>query len=288
LVLIAPWLIFFGLFAAGIYLNLAVILFLLVASTIIYIYLGNRLRLLKTNQIIEPKVNQAVSQSVTPLEIQAAVTAIVPDVMPIPEEDLKVIQSIFGIDTFFATETISFQEGAIFKGNLRGDPDIVHSRLTQKLSNNFGDKYRLFLVEGTEEKPVVIILPKTNDPSPATLAQKNLSLVLLVATIVTSLEAAGILLGFDLFSNWQRYREAIPLSLGLWSVLIAHEIGHLIIAKRHNVRLSLPYFLPTWQIGSFGAITRFESLLPNRSVLFDIAFAGPALGGLVSLIKVQF
>ena len=284
LALIAPWLIFFGLFAAGIELNLAVILFLLVASTIIYIYLGNRLRLLKTNQIIEPKVNPAVSQSVTPLETPAAVTAIVPDVMPISEQDLKVIQSIFGIDTFFATETISFQEGAIFKGNLRGEPDSVHSRLTQKLSNHFGDKYRLFLVEGTEEKPVVIILPKTNDPSPATLAQKNLALVLLVATIVTSLEAAGILLGFDLFSNWQRYREAIPLSLGLWSVLIAHEIGHLIIAKRHNVRLSLPYFLPTWQIGSFGAITRFESLLPNRSVLFDIAFAGPALGGLVSLI----
>jgi hypothetical protein len=71
-VLIAPWLIFFGLFAAGIYLNLAVILFLLVASTIIYIYLGNRLRLLKTNQIIEPKVNPAVSQSVTPLETPAA------------------------------------------------------------------------------------------------------------------------------------------------------------------------------------------------------------------------
>ncbi|MFM7907413.1 MAG: site-2 protease family protein [Microcystis sp.] len=284
LVLIAPWLIFFGLFAAGIELNLAVILFLLVASTIIYIYLGNRLRLLKTNQIIEPKVNPAVSQSITPPETPAAVTAIVPDVMPISEQDLKVIQSIFGIDTFFATETISFQEGAIFKGNLRGEPDIVHSRLTQKLSNHFGDKYRLFLVEGTEEKPVVIILPKTNDPSAATLAQKNLALVLLVATIVTSLEAAGILLGFDLFSNWQRYREAIPLSLGLWSVLIAHEIGHLIIAKRHNVRLSLPYFLPTWQIGSFGAITRFESLLPNRSVLFDIAFAGPALGGLVSLI----
>ncbi|MFM7714431.1 MAG: hypothetical protein ACKO7A_17505, partial [Microcystis sp.] len=118
--------------------------------------------------------------------------AIVPDVMPISEQDLKVIQSIFGIDTFFATETISFQEGAIFKGNLRGEPDLVHSRLTQKLSNHFGDKYRLFLVEGTEEKPVVIILPKTNDPSPATLAQKNLSLVLLVATIVTSLEAAGI------------------------------------------------------------------------------------------------
>jgi membrane-associated protease RseP (regulator of RpoE activity) len=42
-------------------------------------------------------------------------------------------------------------------------------------------------------------------------------------------------------------------------------------------------FLPAWQIGSFGALTRFESLLPNRSTLFDIAFAGPAAGGLASL-----
>jgi membrane-associated protease RseP (regulator of RpoE activity) len=41
--------------------------------------------------------------------------------------------------------------------------------------------------------------------------------------------------------------------------------------------------LPTWQIGSFGAITRFESLWANRTVLFDISLAGPALGGLVSL-----
>jgi membrane-associated protease RseP (regulator of RpoE activity) len=283
-VLMAPWLIFFGLFAAGIYLNLAVILFLLVASTIAYIYLGNRLRVIRANQVVEAKVNPSVSESASPPETTENVTAIVPDVIPIPEQDLKVIQSIFGIDTFFATETISFQEGAIFKGNLRGEPDIVHSRLTEKLSQHFGDKYRLFLVEGTEDKPVVIILPKTNDPSPSTLAQKNLALVLFVATVVTSLEAAGILLGFDLFSNWGRYGEAVPISLGLWSVLIGHEIGHIVIAKRHNIRLSLPYFLPTWQIGSFGAITRFESLLPNRSVLFDIAFAGPALGGFVSLI----
>jgi membrane-associated protease RseP (regulator of RpoE activity) len=45
----------------------------------------------------------------------------------------------------------------------------------------------------------------------------------------------------------------------------------------------LPFFLPTGQIGSFGAITRFESLVPDRSTLFDIALAGPAIGGVVSL-----
>jgi membrane-associated protease RseP (regulator of RpoE activity) len=92
-----------------------------------------------------------------------------------------------------------------------------------------------------------------------------------------------MLLGFDIFSNWVRYQEALPLSLGIWGVLITHEMGHRLIAQRHGVRLSIPFFLPTWQIGSFGAITRFESLLPNRRVLFDVALAGPAFGGIVSL-----
>lgn len=40
LTLIVPWLVSFGLFAAGIYLNLVAILFLLVTSLAVYIYLG--------------------------------------------------------------------------------------------------------------------------------------------------------------------------------------------------------------------------------------------------------
>jgi membrane-associated protease RseP (regulator of RpoE activity) len=284
-VLIAPWLIFFGLFAAGIYLDIVAILLLIVGSIVIYIYLGKRLRTEAKNKAIEPPIATTVSETETPrTSIETPSTAIVPEVIPIPEQDLQVIRSIFGSDTFFATETISFQEGAIFKGNLRGDPEEVHNRLTAKLKEHFPEKYRLFLVEGTDEKPVVIILPATDDPKPASLAQKNLAIVLFVATVVTSLEAAGLLLGFDLFTGPGRYQEALPLSLGLWSVLIAHEIGHRAIASRYGVRLSWPYFLPTWQIGSFGAITRFESLLANRTALFDISFAGPAFGGLVSLL----
>jgi membrane-associated protease RseP (regulator of RpoE activity) len=281
----APWLIFFGLFAVGIYLNLVAILFLLVGSAILYIYLGKRLRQAGQARSSERKAVQRTIELESPVDVtEQTVTPLVPAVIPIPEADLKLIPSIFGSDTFFATETIPFQEGAIFKGNLRGEPDDVHDRLTHKLQEHFAEKYRLFLIEGSDEKPVVVILPSSDDPSPSTLAQKNLALVLFLATIVTSLEAGGILLGFDLFNNWGRVREAIPLSLGLWAVLIAHEIGHRLIAKRHGIRLSWPYFLPTWQIGSFGAITRFESLLADRSALFDVAFAGPALGGFVSLI----
>ena len=292
-VLMAPWLVFFCLFAAGIYLNLVGILLLVVASIAVYIYLGKRLRAESQDVILLKKsaehlqaqskaeksqINQSEEYSLN------SDLKIVADIPPIPEEDLKLIKGIFSIDTFFTTETISYQEGAIFKGNLRGEPDIVYDRLSEKLKARFPNKYRLFLVEGTEQKPVVIVLPSNVDPQPTTLMQKNVALVLLLGTIVTSLEASGILLGFDLFSDWSRYQETILLSLGFWTVLIAHETSHRLLAKRHNVRLSVPFFLPTWQIGSFGAITRFESLLPNRNALFDIAFAGPAAGGGLSLV----
>jgi membrane-associated protease RseP (regulator of RpoE activity) len=291
--LMAPWLIFFGLFAAGIYLNLIGILGLFIISVGAYIYLGNQLRSQGQEAILRERAARRLKEQQEEIAAQTSTSAaptegaemkISPEFLPIPEEDLKRIQGIFGIDTFFATETIPYQEGAIFKGNLRGEPDPVYERLSEKLTEQFAQKYRLFLVEGSEGKPVIIVLPSSNDPQPTTLAQKNLALVLLVATLATSLEAAGFLLGFDWFNNLGRYREVLPFGLGLWGILIAHEIGHRLVAKRYNIRLSIPFFIPTWQIGSFGAITRFESLIPTRTALFDIAFAGPALGGLASLI----
>ena len=290
IVLTSPWLLFFSLFAFGIYINLVGILFLLVVSMGVYIWLGKKLRAEGQEALIKQKAATRIQQEQASLEsaqvtdIQSSKPSDQLEMSPIPDADLAELKSIFGIDTFFATETIPYQDGAIFKGNLRGDPDMSHAKMNDKLEQSFQDKYRLFLVESPEERPVVVILPKTNDPETTTLAQKNLALILLVGTILTSLESAGLLQGFDLFSDFSRYAEAIPISLGLWIVLLAHEFGHRVLARRYKISLSIPFFLPTWQIGSFGAITRFESLLPNRTALFDIAFAGPAAAGIISLL----
>ncbi|HEY9862238.1 MAG TPA: site-2 protease family protein, partial [Candidatus Obscuribacterales bacterium] len=174
--------------------------------------------------------------------------------------------------------------GAIFKGNLRGNVDEAYTRLTDSLQERLGDRYRLFLVENQEGKPVVIVLPSRNDPKPTTLPQNLLALSLAIATVATCLETGGILLGFDFFSAPERFREVLPIGGGILAVLAVHEIGHRVLAKRHQVRLSPPFFFPTAQLGSFGALTRFESILPNRTALFDVAFAGPAAGGLLSLL----
>ncbi|QYX32122.1 site-2 protease family protein [Sphaerospermopsis torques-reginae] len=290
-VLMAPWLVFFGLFAAGIYINIVGVLLLLVLSTGIYIFLGRQLRQAGQDAMLKAKAterlaNQASETASTSENANqpVVIAEVKPEAINIPEEDLNTIKGIFGIDTFFATETIPYQEGAIFKGNLRGDAEQVHNRLTQRLQERLGDQYRLFFVENTDGKPVMIVLPSRTDPKPMQLSQKAFAVILLVATIATSLEAAGLLLNFDLFANPSRVSEALPIGLGIFTILIAHEIGHWLLARKHQVRLTWPFFLPAVQIGSFGAITRFQSLLPNRKALFDIALAGPAFGGIVSLI----
>ncbi len=297
--LMSPWLLFFGLFAAGIYLNLVAVLLLLVASTGLYIYLGRQLRKAASDAVLpRPDAAEVNSQSddlsapdsqPTPAKQIIKIVTAPPatnelEIIPVPVEDLKAIKGIFGIDTFFATETIPYQDGVILKGNLRGDPEQVHSRLTASLQERLNDRYRLFLVENQDDKPVVIILPSTNDPQPTTVYQKILAVVLLLATIATSLETGGLLLGFDFFNSPTRYLEVLPIAAGIWAVLGSGEIARRVLANRYNVRLSWPFFIPTLQIGCFGAIDRFESLLPNRKVLFDIAFAGSAAGGIVSLL----
>ncbi|MEB3218015.1 MAG: site-2 protease family protein [Nostocales cyanobacterium 94392] len=286
-VLITPWLLFFGLLAAGIYINIAGILGLVIASAALYIALGRQLRAMGQEEMLKKRASQKIAEQASvenSTQSPAANQPLQPEIMPISEEDLSTIRSIFGIDTYFATETIAYQEGAIFKGNLRGEPEDVHNRLSASLRERVGDKYRLFLVESPEGKPTIIVLPSRNDPRSMTPGQKAFAGILFLATIATTLEAGGILLNFDFFSNPGRFQEALPIAAGFFAILIAHELGHWILARRHQVKLSLPYLLPSVQIGSFGAITRFESLLPNRKVLFDIALAGPALGGMVSFI----
>ncbi|MCL1473062.1 site-2 protease family protein [Argonema antarcticum] len=296
--LMTPWLLFFGLFAIGIYLNLVSIILMLVVSAGLYIYLGRLLRKAGKDIIQQERASKMANgdREASPTEetarsAQAANETAKPEsaqlkmeMIPIPQEDLKTIQGIFGIDTYFATETIPYQEGAVFKGNLRGEAQAVHTRLSAALQERLGDRYRLFLIENPEGKPTVVILPSRNDPKPASLNQKILAIVLMVATIATCLSTSGMLLGFDLYQNLSRVTETLPLAVGIIAVLAAHEIGHWLLARRHQIRLSLPYFLPTLQIGSFGAITRFESILLNRNVLFDISLAGPAAGGIVSLL----
>jgi membrane-associated protease RseP (regulator of RpoE activity) len=75
-------------------------------------------------------------------------------------------------------------------------------------------------------------------------------------------------------------------SLPLLAILLAHESGHYVAARRYRVDVSPPFFIPfPWQInilGTMGAFIRLRSPVFDRRTLFDIGAAGPLAGMLVA------
>ncbi|MEO0374379.1 MAG: site-2 protease family protein [Cyanobacteria bacterium P01_A01_bin.17] len=296
--LVGPWLIFFGLLSFGLPMSIVAVLGLTVLSLGLYIWLGKKVRRLadeeQTRSPLPLKTEgdsetSKADQSDDQVRARKPIITIEPEQPPpVPAEDLQAMQGIFGVDTFFSTETIPYQDGVIFQGNLRGEADAVYAELTQKLADVLGEQYYLFLVANPDGKPVVIVLPSRNKPQVANSIQKFFAVLLAIATFGTCLVTGSLLMSFNPIEHPERLSEALPIGLGIFSVLVVHEVGHQVFARRHGVKLSWPFFFPALQLGSFGAFNRFESLVPNRTALFDVAIAGPAAGGIFSLLLLMF
>ena len=77
-------------------------------------------------------------------------------------------------------------------------------------------------------------------------------------------------------------------SSSLMTILLAHEMGHYVMARRHGVDVSPPYFIPgppVVSFGTFGAFIRLREQVNDRKALMDIGACGP-LAGLVVAIPV--
>jgi len=63
----------------------------------------------------------------------------------------------------------------------------------------------------------------------------------------------GVLLGFDFFTNPSRFWEALPIGAGIVAVLAAHELGHRLLARRHQVLVT-----PFSHFAAVGALVFFD------------------------------
>ena len=300
--LMSPWLVYFGLFVCGVFMNFTALLFLLISSTIAYVAIGNQLRKVAESQRLasEQELKQGINPSnlTSNLANNESIPVNVPTGLAIaqgkaqpkifqalPADDMKLIQGIFGIETYYVTETIPYQEGAIFKGNLRGEPDVAHARLSQILRDRLADKYNLFLVESQDRKPVVIVMPsKIYAFDDSTIPQKVLIAILIFANGYTALSLGGLVAGIPVIQTPQEYLVGLPFALGLGVILVIRELAMRLTASNYKVKMSLPFLLPSSQLGSFGAFSRMLSPLPNRTALFDIAIAPALASGLLSLM----
>jgi membrane-associated protease RseP (regulator of RpoE activity) len=79
----------------------------------------------------------------------------------------------------------------------------------------------------------------------------------------------------------------LAFSLPLFGILLGHEMGHYLVARRNGMAVSPPYFIPAphWLnvIGTFGAFIRLRSAVINRRILLDVGMAGPLASFLLSI-----
>ncbi|MBW2733641.1 MAG: site-2 protease family protein [Deltaproteobacteria bacterium] len=78
--------------------------------------------------------------------------------------------------------------------------------------------------------------------------------------------------------------DGIPFAVALMGILLSHEMGHFIVARRHHVDATLPFFipLPFGLVGTLGAVIGMPPTR-NRNALVDIGAAGPLAGLLVAI-----
>jgi membrane-associated protease RseP (regulator of RpoE activity) len=116
------------------------------------------------------------------------------------------------------------------------------------------------------------------EPLPALRPNWPLHIALFVATV------ASTMLTYALMSR--SWRDGALYSAGVLGILLAHELGHYLTARRYRVPATPPYFLPLPLLspfGTMGAVIRMATLGADRRVLFDIAAAGPVAGMVVAL-----
>ncbi len=91
--------------------------------------------------------------------------------------------------------------------------------------------------------------------------------------------------GGDPLADAGTARQSALFAGGLMAILLAHELGHYVVARRHGFALSLPYFIPfPLAFGTMGAVIRLRTLPRNRTALLEMGAAGPLAGFLVTVV----
>ncbi|GFP82185.1 probable zinc metalloprotease egy2 chloroplastic [Phtheirospermum japonicum] len=202
----------------------------------------------------------------------------------IPKETIDVLKDqVFGFDTFFVTSQEPYEGGVLFKGNLRGQASKSYEKIARRMKDKFGDLYKLFLLTNPEDdKPVAVVVPKKilqpdTTAVPEWFAAGAFGLVTVFTLLLRNVPALQTNL-LSVFDNVDLLKDGLPGALVTALILGVHEISHFLVAKEAGIKLGVPYFVPSWQIGSFGSITRIRNIVPKREDLLKVAAAGPTAG----------
>ncbi|NQT21159.1 MAG: site-2 protease family protein [Planctomycetes bacterium] len=211
-------------------------------------------------------------------------------------------------------QVVFFRGGRVVRGRIRAMTDAGLADLKQRL-HTIGWPHRFEEIEGVDYLNCMVV----DKPLRRRYA---LHLGLFIATVITTLLAGG---GLELLDShqvisrilanlalaaWSFFsgaseraaqqlsqagggflalleimRSGIPFSAAILTILGCHEMGHYLMARRHGMNVTLPFFIPVpVGIGTLGAVIRIKSPLMHRRSVLDIGAAGPLAGAVVAMI----
>jgi len=181
------------------------------------------------------------------------------------------------IDPLFSIYDVKRQDGKIiFFGIPKKEIKALYQELWVIFAEKgyqFSAKYELgeYMLTASQFKPVKEKL--------------WINVALVVATFLTTMFMGSFLFGADPISKPIDALKGIPFTIAIMTVLGAHETGHYLVAKKHGMHTSLPYFIPfPFGIGTMGAVIKHRGPIPNRKALFDVGVSGPLIGLFASII----
>lgn len=87
------------------------------------------------------------------------------------------------------------------------------------------------------------------------------------------------------FAHPRLAATGLPFSLTLLAILLTHEMGHYLAARRYAIPASLPFVIPAPSLsGTAGAIIRLRGPVTSRAALLAIGASGPISGFLVAIL----
>jgi hypothetical protein len=182
-----------------------------------------------------------------------------------PFEQVQVmVEAEFDVEEGFVDHTIP-----TFHIRYREDSKEAFLRLMEHLES----LELIPILRQIEGKVVLQVLPK-----PPIKPNRNIINIALFFATLGTVFVSGYYLSADILG-------ALLFTGAIMAILGSHEMGHKLLADKHDVEATYPYFIPGLPpIGTFGALIRQKALPPNKDALFDIGFTGPITGFIIAAI----
>jgi membrane-associated protease RseP (regulator of RpoE activity) len=123
----------------------------------------------------------------------------------------------------------------------------------------------------------------------------------IITVITTTIAGAEWMYGRWLFiGNYSLTQEELTnglyFSIPFLLILTVHEMGHYVVAKMNQIKVTLPYYIPMWlgfipgmpSFGTMGAFIRIKAVIQSRREYFDVGVAGPIAGFVMALLVLWY